>query len=259
MGYFCLHPHYSLLQSAKDGGNRRTANVKAHGFANLFVLEKKDLFDILIHYPESQKVLARKGRWAICKCLEMFYEHFMVMFLKVKTKKKVQPPITSVRNKIIHMPVIRYHAAHYGFFLMCDCEGSWPKPKPLRELLPLRSQKVWLCLVQNHRHPSYSRRLPTCAKEASWKNWRYSFYTSSHHWGSLMGLLFLLTKWVANLQYNGYNWDPVASWWSEKQHNIPFFPLLSTERGSEMSVKLPCFKLVCTFHCSLDNEKFMDV
>lgn len=52
----------SLLQSSKDGGNRRTANVKAYGFANLFVLEKKDLFDILVHYPESQKVLARKGR-----------------------------------------------------------------------------------------------------------------------------------------------------------------------------------------------------
>uniref|UniRef100_A0A7N8Y944 Cyclic nucleotide-gated cation channel beta-3-like n=1 Tax=Mastacembelus armatus TaxID=205130 RepID=A0A7N8Y944_9TELE len=58
----------SLLQSAKDGGNRRTANVKAHGFANLFVLEKKDLFDILVHYPESQKVLGehanstQKGR-----------------------------------------------------------------------------------------------------------------------------------------------------------------------------------------------------
>lgn len=57
----CLHR--SLLQSAKDGGNRRTANVKAYGFANLFVLEKKDLFDILVHYPESQKVLAKKGRW----------------------------------------------------------------------------------------------------------------------------------------------------------------------------------------------------
>ncbi|KTF75127.1 hypothetical protein cypCar_00043135, partial [Cyprinus carpio] len=51
-----------LLQSAKDGGNRRTANVAAHGFANLFVLDKKDLNDILVHYPESQKVLARKGR-----------------------------------------------------------------------------------------------------------------------------------------------------------------------------------------------------
>ncbi|TNN72231.1 Cyclic nucleotide-gated cation channel beta-3 [Liparis tanakae] len=49
-------------QGMLDGGNRRTANVKAHGFANLFVLEKKDLFDILVHYPESQKVLARKGR-----------------------------------------------------------------------------------------------------------------------------------------------------------------------------------------------------
>ena len=59
MKYFFLP---SLLQSSKDGGNRRTANVKAYGFANLFVLEKKDLFDILVHYPESQKVLARKGR-----------------------------------------------------------------------------------------------------------------------------------------------------------------------------------------------------
>ncbi|KAL1006717.1 hypothetical protein UPYG_G00075850 [Umbra pygmaea] len=52
----------SLLQSAKDGGNRRTANVKAHGFVNLFVLDKKDLVDILVHYPNSQKVLAKKGR-----------------------------------------------------------------------------------------------------------------------------------------------------------------------------------------------------
>ncbi|XP_077410421.1 cyclic nucleotide-gated channel beta-3-like [Vanacampus margaritifer] len=58
----CVFGEISLLQSAKDGGNRRTANVKAYGFANLFVLEKKDLFDILVHYPESQKVLARKGR-----------------------------------------------------------------------------------------------------------------------------------------------------------------------------------------------------
>uniref|UniRef100_A0A3P9P2F0 Cyclic nucleotide-gated cation channel beta-3-like n=1 Tax=Poecilia reticulata TaxID=8081 RepID=A0A3P9P2F0_POERE len=58
----CVFGEISLLQSSKDGGNRRTANVKAYGFANLFVLEKKDLFDILIHYPESQKVLARKGR-----------------------------------------------------------------------------------------------------------------------------------------------------------------------------------------------------
>lgn len=53
---------FSLLQSSANGGNRRTANVAANGFANLFVLDKKDLNDILVHYPESQKVLARKGK-----------------------------------------------------------------------------------------------------------------------------------------------------------------------------------------------------
>ncbi|XP_039540901.1 cyclic nucleotide-gated cation channel beta-3 isoform X1 [Pimephales promelas] len=58
----CVFGEISLLQSSANGGNRRTANVAAHGFANLFVLDKKDLNDILIHYPESQKVLARKGR-----------------------------------------------------------------------------------------------------------------------------------------------------------------------------------------------------
>uniref|UniRef100_A0A4W6BZH4 Cyclic nucleotide gated channel subunit beta 3, tandem duplicate 2 n=1 Tax=Lates calcarifer TaxID=8187 RepID=A0A4W6BZH4_LATCA len=58
----CVFGEISLLQSSKDGGNRRTANVKAYGFANLFVLEKKDLFDILVHYPESQKVLLMKAK-----------------------------------------------------------------------------------------------------------------------------------------------------------------------------------------------------
>uniref|UniRef100_A0A8C6TC73 Ion transport domain-containing protein n=1 Tax=Neogobius melanostomus TaxID=47308 RepID=A0A8C6TC73_9GOBI len=62
-GDFVVKKVSSVTDGAGDGGNRRTANVKAYGFANLFVLEKKDLFDILVHYPESQKVLARKGRW----------------------------------------------------------------------------------------------------------------------------------------------------------------------------------------------------
>lgn len=51
---------YSLL--AIGGGNRRTANVIAHGFANLFILDKKDLNEILVHYPESQKILRKKAR-----------------------------------------------------------------------------------------------------------------------------------------------------------------------------------------------------
>ncbi|XP_054856809.1 cyclic nucleotide-gated cation channel beta-1 [Eublepharis macularius] len=50
----------SLL--AIRGGNRRTANVVAHGFTNLFILDKKDLNEILVHYPESQKLLRKKAR-----------------------------------------------------------------------------------------------------------------------------------------------------------------------------------------------------
>lgn len=44
------------------GGNRRTANVVARGFANLLILTKKDLNEIMVHYPESQKLLRRKAR-----------------------------------------------------------------------------------------------------------------------------------------------------------------------------------------------------
>uniref|UniRef100_A0A4W3IGE4 Cyclic nucleotide gated channel subunit beta 3 n=1 Tax=Callorhinchus milii TaxID=7868 RepID=A0A4W3IGE4_CALMI len=48
----------SLLSGG--GGNRRTANVAAHGFANLFILEKRDLNEILVNYPDSQKILRKK-------------------------------------------------------------------------------------------------------------------------------------------------------------------------------------------------------
>uniref|UniRef100_A0A8D0HL52 Cyclic nucleotide gated channel subunit beta 3 n=1 Tax=Sphenodon punctatus TaxID=8508 RepID=A0A8D0HL52_SPHPU len=50
----------SLL--AASGGNRRTANVVAHGFANLFILDKKTLNEILVHYPDSEKILKKKGK-----------------------------------------------------------------------------------------------------------------------------------------------------------------------------------------------------
>ncbi|KAM9690438.1 cyclic nucleotide-gated channel beta-3 [Dama dama] len=50
----------SLL--AARGGNRRTANVVAHGFANLLTLDKKTLQEILVHYPDSEKLLMRKAR-----------------------------------------------------------------------------------------------------------------------------------------------------------------------------------------------------
>ncbi|KAK7881270.1 hypothetical protein WMY93_029679 [Mugilogobius chulae] len=54
----CVFGEISLLRWWKSTHSQ----CQGHGFANLFVLEKKDLFDILVHYPESQKVLARKGR-----------------------------------------------------------------------------------------------------------------------------------------------------------------------------------------------------
>uniref|UniRef100_A0A8C8RLA9 Cyclic nucleotide gated channel subunit beta 3 n=1 Tax=Pelusios castaneus TaxID=367368 RepID=A0A8C8RLA9_9SAUR len=50
----------SLL--AASGGNRRTANVVAHGFANLFILDKKTLNEILVHYPDSEKILMKKAK-----------------------------------------------------------------------------------------------------------------------------------------------------------------------------------------------------
>ncbi|XP_058243389.1 cyclic nucleotide-gated cation channel beta-3 isoform X1 [Hemibagrus wyckioides] len=55
----------SLL--AVGGGNRRTANVVAHGFANLFILDKKDLSEIMVHYPESQKILRKKAKKMLTK------------------------------------------------------------------------------------------------------------------------------------------------------------------------------------------------
>ncbi|XP_073328911.1 uncharacterized protein [Pagrus major] len=55
----------SLL--AVGGDNRRTANVIAHGFANLFILDKKDLNEILVHYPESKKLLRKKARKMLAK------------------------------------------------------------------------------------------------------------------------------------------------------------------------------------------------
>ncbi|XP_075439087.1 cyclic nucleotide-gated channel beta-3 isoform X2 [Ascaphus truei] len=50
----------SLLSAG--GGNRRTADVVAHGFANLFILDKKTLSNILVHYPDSKKLLMKKAK-----------------------------------------------------------------------------------------------------------------------------------------------------------------------------------------------------
>lgn len=75
----------SLL--AAGGGNRRTANVVAHGFANLFILEKKDLNEILVHYPESQKLLRKKAKCVLGCC-----------FLNCGGLKTAEPGLRSLRG-----------------------------------------------------------------------------------------------------------------------------------------------------------------
>ncbi|XP_064010418.1 cyclic nucleotide-gated cation channel beta-3 [Pogoniulus pusillus] len=70
----------SLL--AAGGGNRRTANVVAHGFANLFILDKKTLNEILVHYPDSEKLLMKKAK----------------VLLKEKGKPQAGPPVQQPRG-----------------------------------------------------------------------------------------------------------------------------------------------------------------
>ncbi|XP_009702454.1 PREDICTED: cyclic nucleotide-gated cation channel beta-3, partial [Cariama cristata] len=70
----------SLL--AAGGGNRRTADVVAHGFANLFILDKKTLNEILVHYPDSEKLLMKKAK----------------VLLKTKGKPAPGPPVQQPRG-----------------------------------------------------------------------------------------------------------------------------------------------------------------
>lgn len=76
-----IHLIGSLL--AVGGGNRRTANVIAHGFANLFILDKKDLNEILVHYPESKKLLRKKARLNMDAVT--YYNNFNILKLKLQT------------------------------------------------------------------------------------------------------------------------------------------------------------------------------
>lgn len=48
-------------------GNRRTANIRSVGYADLFALSKDDLMEALIEYPEAKKILEEKGRTILMK------------------------------------------------------------------------------------------------------------------------------------------------------------------------------------------------
>jgi len=51
-----------LVVSGNKNGNRRTANIRSVGYADLFVLSKEDLWAALSEYPEARQRLLEKGR-----------------------------------------------------------------------------------------------------------------------------------------------------------------------------------------------------
>lgn len=73
--------------------NRRTANVRAHGFTTLYVLFKEDLVDALRDYPEDRALLARKAQKAA---------------KEVAAKQAANAPVTSKMTKDVIVPVDRH-------------------------------------------------------------------------------------------------------------------------------------------------------
>eukprot|EP00794_Sanderia_malayensis_P013966 gene13966-15423_t len=50
------------ILSLSKGQNKRTADVRAYGYVELFVLSKDDVLGAIKEYPDTQKILARYGR-----------------------------------------------------------------------------------------------------------------------------------------------------------------------------------------------------
>lgn len=57
-----LHPNHSDAPSGNRSGNRRTADIRSIGYADLFCLAKEDLAEVLSEFPSARALLEAKGR-----------------------------------------------------------------------------------------------------------------------------------------------------------------------------------------------------
>uniref|UniRef100_A0A8C5WGH0 Cyclic nucleotide gated channel subunit beta 3 n=1 Tax=Leptobrachium leishanense TaxID=445787 RepID=A0A8C5WGH0_9ANUR len=92
------------------GGNRRTANVVAQGFANLFILDKKNLSEILVHYPDSKKLLMKKARYVLNFEIYVRVSAFSINVL-LGTKQAASSPHTHL-SQTEEQAVIAFTAAN---------------------------------------------------------------------------------------------------------------------------------------------------
>ncbi|KAK0150671.1 Cyclic nucleotide-gated cation channel beta-1 [Merluccius polli] len=123
----------SLL--AGGGGNRRTANVKAHGFANLFILDKKDLAEILVHYPESQKLLRKKAKTMLTKDKQPDEKEDKGTAAVIPTRPDT-PKMFKAALKVTEEAGIEGTFAKLKKSYM-STEGAAPPPSPMRRRSPI--------------------------------------------------------------------------------------------------------------------------
>ncbi|KAM4767595.1 cyclic nucleotide-gated channel beta-1 isoform 2-T5 [Cyanocitta cristata] len=139
----------SLL--AAGGGNRRTANVVAHGFANLFILEKKDLNEILVHYPESQKLLRKKAKKMLKNSNKPKDEKGdpgdpLIILPKADTPKLFKAALAATGRMRGKGPLGRLHWRLKELKAMQEAQGSsvtpTPPKSPVHQRSPVTSHKA---------------------------------------------------------------------------------------------------------------------
>ncbi|XP_048113153.1 cyclic nucleotide-gated cation channel beta-1-like [Alosa alosa] len=160
----------SLL--AIGGGNRRTANVVAHGFANLFILDKKDLNEILVHYPESQKLLRRKAKKMLAKDKkpdakkEEIKERAQVIPPRAETPKLLKAALEMTEKSGLKgaLSKLKEKAYKSNVSLQPSLASTLLTPSPTPGQPPEQEPDI---LSQNSDSSTASRRTGTCERESA--------------------------------------------------------------------------------------------